>query len=100
MVIIRECDDLGHRKHLNSNDRRALWEECMREMSDALGVEELERVMNKINSEVLTSNCDSDPNSSGSVELLMETSKPFSGEVLNFKKSSIRDIEIAKLQSL
>ena len=98
MIIIRECDDLGHRKHLNSDERRTLWEECMREMSDALGVEELERVMNKINSEVLTSDSDSDPDSSGSVELLMKTTKSFSGEVLNFKKSSIRDMEIATLR--
>ena len=85
MVVIRECDDLGHRKHLNSDERRALWEECMQEMRDALGVEELERVMNKINYEVQTSDSDSNPNSSGSVELLMETNKPFSGEVLGFK---------------
>src|ERR1051325_10825049 len=100
MVIIRECDELENRKHLSSEERRILWEKCMQEMRDALGVEELERVMNKINSEVLTSDSDSDPNSSGFVELIMETNQLLKGEALGFKQSLIKDMEIATLQSL
>ena len=72
----------------------------MQEMRDALGLEELERVLNKINSEVLTSDSDSNPDSSSSVELLMEMNKPFSGEVLGFKQSSIKDMKVTTLRSL
>src|ERR1051325_11263878 len=100
MVVIRECDELGRRIHLSNEERRILFGDCMREMRDAQRVTELKRVMDRVNTEVFTSDSDSDPDSSGSVELIMESNKLIKGEAIGFKKSLIKDIEIATLRSL
>ena len=69
-------------------------------MRAALGVDEYARVMNKVYSEVFTSESDSDPDSSGSMEVLMETSESFSEEVMGYNQSSMDEVEITKLLSL
>ncbi|CAI8614514.1 unnamed protein product [Vicia faba] len=100
MVIIKECDDFGNKRRNNDEEQRVIWEECMQEMRTALGVDEYARVMSKVYSEIFTSESDSDPDSSGSVEVLMETSVSFSGEVMGYDQISMNEVEIAKLRSL
>ena len=100
MIVIRECDDFGRKIHLGNEERKILFEECMREMSDAQRVTDLKRVTDRFCAEVFTSDSDSDPDSSGSVELIMETNQLIKGEALGFKQSLIRDVEIATLRSL
>ena len=56
--------------------------------------------MNKVYSEVFTSESDSDLNSSGSMEVLMEASGSFSKEVMGYDQISIDEVEIAELLSL
>src|ERR1051325_6025452 len=56
--------------------------------------------MNRVNTEVLTSDSDSDPNSPGSVELIMESNKLLKREALGFNQSLIKDMEISTLRSL
>ena len=100
MVVIRECDDFGRKIHLRDEERKILFEECMREMSDVKGVTDLKRVTARVCAEVFTSESDSDPDSSGSVELIMETNRLIKGEAVGFKRSLIQDEEIAALRSL
>src|ERR1044072_4419384 len=100
MVVIRECDDFGRKIHLGDEERKTLFEECMCEMSDTQRVTDLKRVTDRVCAEVFTSESDFDPDSSGSVELIMETNRLIKGEAVGFKRSLIQDEEIAALRSL
>ena len=56
--------------------------------------------MDKVYSDVLSSESDFDSDSPGSVEILMETAAPFDSEVMSHKKSIVDDIDITKVRSL
>ena len=100
MVVLRECDDEGKTFHKSDEERKRLWEECMQALEKPLGIEEHRRIMDKVYSDVLSFESDFDSDSSGSVEILMETAAPFHSEVMNHKKSIADDIDIAKVRSL
>ena len=91
MVILRECDDEGRTVHKSSEERKKLWDGYMQMLEGSLEVEEYRRVMDKVYSDVLSSESDFDSDSSGSVEILMETAAPFDLEVMNHKNSVADD---------
>ena len=72
MLILRECDDEGRTVHKSSEERKKLWEGYMQVLESPLGVEEYRRVMDKVYSDVLSSESDFDSDSAGSVEVLMK----------------------------
>ena len=100
MVILRECDDEGRTVHKSSEERKRLWDGYMQMLEGSLGVDEYRQIMDKVYSDVLSSESDFDSDSSGSVEILMETAAPFDLEVMNHKNSVADDLDIARLRSL
>ena len=100
MVILRECDDEGRTIHKSSEERKKLWEEYMQVLENPLGIGEHRQIMDKVYSDVLSSESDFDSDSSGSVEILMETATPFYSEVMSHKDSTADDMDITRIRSL
>lgn len=64
-------------------------------MERSLGREETYRLLNEIYNDY-----DSSSSSSGSIELIMQTATPFDDEIISYKQSTFKDIDIAKFHSL
>ena len=100
MVTIRERDDDGNIvKPTNAEERRDLWNQCMREVKGTLVQEEFNRITGEVYDCTFTSLSDSDFDSSslGSLEVLMETLAPSDLEVMGYKNNSMDDEETTKL---
>ncbi|CAI8597221.1 unnamed protein product [Vicia faba] len=103
MVVLHECDEYGVILKLqNAEERYAMWRACMRGCKKGLGREEFDRIMLEVYGDIYGSFSNSDPqsSSSGSMEILIETSGSFSKKVMGYEQISMDEVEIEKLRSL
>lgn len=102
MVIICECGDSGEILILlNAHKRRKLWDECMKECEDHLKKVQFDQIIKKVYGDISSpySKTDSESSSSGSVDILMEMTRPFIyKEFLSYNHIMLKDNYISKLR--
>lgn len=81
-------------KPQNAEERKELWDQCMKECKDNLGQEELDRVMKEFYGDIYAyfSDSYSEFSSSSSVEVLMEITDSFDEEVMSNDHNSIDNL--------